>query len=140
MTILFLRGLTSGIIWKKQTYIIHILIERLKQFDTIIWNGEIFQTDSFTYCLDLITSMYPEKTYICMCEKQIIKNKPNIIEINVKNPSILNIINTLRKTTSQSIIILYIGDSVLFEKEQNEIYEKFSDISIEKYPICTLKG
>lgn len=84
-----LKGFVFGVEWYKHADKISDLIEKLKPFSAIAWDGDLYKTNSFTFVLQLVMNRYPNKMYIAFKkEKGLKKLKPNYFEYNTGVPSV----------------------------------------------------
>lgn len=62
MNILTLKGFVYGVKWTEEQ--IDKYTEMISKYDIIVWDGDLYKNDSFTYILQKVMIIYPNKKYI----------------------------------------------------------------------------
>ena len=83
MKVAVLKGFVFGINWNKHKSIKEDVIENLKPYDAIAWDGDLHKKNSFTDVLYHVMKKYPNKKYIAFKKgKHVHKLQSNYTENN----------------------------------------------------------
>lgn len=84
-----LKGFVFGVNWHKHLNKIQDLLEQIKPYTAVAWDGDLYKQDGFTFVLQIIMNKYPNKKYIAFKkEKGLKKLKANHFEYNTGVPSV----------------------------------------------------
>ena len=161
--IVFLKGFVHGVNWEsnKHQAIIQEVLKNVKNHNIVVWDGDLYKKDSFTFVLGEIIKQYSTKEYIAYKkQKHAYKLNPNYRNsnhgINVTGYKINKLkviqlsdnlsytslgkealINILTKNPNAKINILFLGQGQVAENEEKYIKtlipENPNRISIKKY-------
>ena len=151
MNILTLKGFVYGVKWTEEQ--IDKYTEMISKYDIIVWDGDLYKNDSFTYILHNVMNKYPNKQYIAHKKtKSVYKLDKNYTEddhgvpsygFNCKNLLIHELENELEwnelgvkglewvvenyPNSKKDVLFLGMGE---FAKKESEIMKNMKHITI----------
>lgn len=151
MNILTLKGFVYGVNWTEDQ--LDKYTEMISKYDIIVWDGDLYKNDSFTYILHNVMNKYPNKQYIAhkkiksvfkldknyteddhgveasgyYCNNLVIHELDNELKWNELGVKGLEWIIENYPNSKKDVLFLGMGE---FAKKECEIMKKMSDISI----------
>ena len=151
MNILTLKGFVYGVNWTEEQ--IDRYTEMISKYDIIVWDGDLYKNDSFTYILHNVMNKYPNKNYIAHKKtKSVYKLDKNYTEddhgvpsygYNCKNLLIHELDNELKwnelgvkgiewiienyPNSKKDVLFLGMGE---FAKKESEIIKNMKGVTI----------